>query len=327
MRIFKKAAVSMTAVGLLAFGAVVGVGGSAFAGQGPEGLITGCESQVGSVVPGLEPNCVALGGSTDNPTSIAIYVDTEGLGALIDAQPGQGLDAAWTLSCVVNGTTVNVPGTYDITSTSQASYTTINLQTAVGSPEPNQCEIEYMTVETALPLGGGKLTRDAVNVASFVVGVAALSATASPGAIYQDEGTTPAGAHAGLCADDTANGNAGSKIQSFQCLSDLADAFVRTSTGQLVHNGDCVGLSGSNVVLATCIANDAAQQWAQSTVGGTIMNRLTSTCLTASSVKDGTQLTVNACGSGTDQKWNLPAVSAVPIQPAAPAWGAARYQR
>jgi len=327
VRIFKKAAASMTAVGLLAFGAVVGVGGSAFADQGPDGLITGCETTVGLAVPGLEPNCEALGGSTDNPTAIAIYVDTSDLGALIDAQPGQGLDVSWTLSCVVNGTTVNVPGIYDVTSTSQAPYTIIGLQTAVGSPEPNQCEIEYMTVKTALPLSGDKLTPDGPINNSFTVGVEALAATASPGAIYQDEGRTPAGAHAGLCADDTANGNAGSKIQGFQCLSDLADAFVRTSTGQLVHNGDCVGLSGSNVILATCIANDAAQQWVQSTAGGTIMNRLTSTCLTASSVKDGTQLTVEACGSGADQKWNLPAVSAVPIQPAAPAWGAAPHQR
>src|ERR1700677_3533172 len=135
MRIFKKAAVSMTAVGLLAVGAVVGVGGSALAApKGPDTLITGCDAQVNTVGDGFEPNCEAIGGTVDNPTVIAIYVDTDDLGALIDAQPGQGMDASWTLSCLVNGTTVSVPGTYDVTSTSQAPDAIIDLQKAVGSP-------------------------------------------------------------------------------------------------------------------------------------------------------------------------------------------------
>ena len=128
MRIFKKAAVSMTAVGLLAVGAVVGVGGSALAApKGPDTLITGCDAQVNTVGDGFEPNCEAIGGTVDNPTVIAIYVDTDDLGALIDAQPGQGMDASWTLSCLVNGTTVSVPGTYDVTSTSQAPDAIIDL--------------------------------------------------------------------------------------------------------------------------------------------------------------------------------------------------------
>src|SRR5580692_11550037 len=139
MWIFKKAAVSMAAVSLLALGAVVGVGGSALAAAGPGTLITGCEAQVNTVANGFEPNCEAIGGSIDNPTVIVVDVDTDDLGTLIDDQKGQGMDASWTLSCVVNGTPVNVPGTYDVTSTSQAPFTIINLQTAVGSPMPNRC--------------------------------------------------------------------------------------------------------------------------------------------------------------------------------------------
>jgi hypothetical protein len=150
---------------------------------------------------------------------------------------------------------------------------------------------------------------------TFTVGVAALANTTVPGAIYQAEGTTRAGTQAALCADDTDNGNAGSKIQSFQCLNDLADAFVRTSSGQLVHNGDCVGLSGGNVILSACTAGEESQEWLQSAVGARVWNRSTGTCLTAPSVLAAIQLTVTSCGNGANQKWHLPAPSAAPARP------------
>jgi hypothetical protein len=323
MRIFKKAAVSTTAFCLLALGAVVGVGGTALAapGPGPGELITGCEAQVNTVSNGFEPNCEAIGGSIDNPTVIAVYVDTDDLGALIDDQKGQGLDASWTLSCLVNGTPVNVPGTYDVTSTAQAPYTIIGLQTAVGSPAPNRCSVEDLTVQTALTLGVDIRRLSALSehardgAEAFTVGVAALANTAVPGAIYQAEGTTKAGAQAALCADDTGNGNAGSKIQSFQCLGDLADAFVQTSSGQLVHNGDCVGLAGGKVILSTCAAGEESQEWQQSAVGARVWNRSNGNCLTAPSVRAGVQLTVTPCGNGANQKWHLPAATAAPALP------------
>jgi hypothetical protein len=112
-----------------------------------------------------------------------------------------------------------------------------------------------------------------------------------------------------LCADDTANANAGSKIQAFQCLSDLADYYVQSSSGQLVHNGDCVGLAGNKVVLQSCVAGEQSQRWSQSTVGGTLTNQSSNTCLTAPSPTDGTQLTVASCHGGANQKWHLPRVS------------------
>ena len=350
MWIFKKAAVSMAAVSLLALGAVVGVGGSALAAAGPGTLITGCEAQVNTVANGFEPNCEAIGGSIDNPTVIVVDVDTDDLGTLIDDQKGQGMDASWTLSCVVNGTPVNVPGTYDVTSTSQAPFTIINLQTAVGSPMPNRCSIEDLTVQTALSLiplilrpstlgenalgenalRENALRQHALGDSSFTVGVVALASTALPGGIYQAEGTTKGGARAVLCADDTANGNAGSKIQGFQCLNDLADSFVRTSSGQLVHNGDCVGLSGSKVILSTCTAGETSQEWLPSAVGARVRNRSTGTCLTAPSVMEGIQLTVTPCGNGANQKWHLPAASAAPVLPdlsSASIWRALRLRR
>jgi hypothetical protein len=174
-------------------------------------------------------------------------------------------------------------------------------------------------MHTLLPLN----VVDIDEAVPFQIGAVAVATTAVPGAIRQDEGTTSGGAHAALCADDTANGDAGSKIQGFECLSDLAQGFVQTSTGQLVNNGDCMtATKGGGVLLDTCVADDTAQQWTQSKPGGTIKNKSTGTCLTAPSVKNGTPLTVAACGRAVRQQWELPKLTPAPVSPAA-ALGAA----
>jgi hypothetical protein len=75
MRIFMKAVTSTVAVGLLAFGAVAGSGGSAFAGPAPVPYvpITGCSTSVAGVAVGYTPNCTAVGGTMDHPnTSIIV---------------------------------------------------------------------------------------------------------------------------------------------------------------------------------------------------------------------------------------------------------------
>jgi Ricin-type beta-trefoil lectin domain len=81
----------------------------------------------------------------------------------------------------------------------------------------------------------------------------------------------------------------------------------RRNHAQLV---DCLDVSGNNVVLAACITNKASQRWAQTKVGGTLRNQSTGTCLTASSPKAFTPLTVAACGNASNQKWHAPNVSA-----------------
>jgi Ricin-type beta-trefoil lectin domain len=315
MRIFMKAVASTATVGLLALGVVAGSGGSAFAGADPYTLIAGCETTVDDVAVGYVPNCTGLAGTIEHPnTSIVIGVETntDALDALINDQKGQGYDASWELVCSVNGSTVTVPGSYQITTTTQSPFTTIDLQKAVGSPSPNQCSVEELQVSTILPL----VAVDLDEAVPFEIGVGAESTAAVPGAIHQEAGTTSAGARAELCANDTANGNAGTKIQAFQCLSDLADSFVQTSTGQLVHNGDCVSVTaGGYVFLARCAANDTLERWGQSKAGGSVENQSTDTCLTAPSVKAGTQLTVKACGSAANQQWYLPAATAVPAAP------------
>jgi hypothetical protein len=325
MRIFMKAVTSTVTVGLLAFGAVAGSGGSAFAGPPPipEPPITGCSTSVAGVAVGYTPNCTAVSGTIDHPnTSIVIgFTETsDALAKLIDDQPGQGLTEQWLLACDVNGATVTASGTYTATSIAQAPFTVLDLQSAVGSPDPNQCSVEDLTVHTLLPLD----LVDIDEALPFQIGAIAVGTTAAPGAIRQDEGTTSGGAHAALCADDTANGNAGAKIQGFECLSDLAQDFVQTSTGQLVNNGDCMTVTkGGTVVLDGCVVSDQIQQWTQATPGGTLKNTSTGTCLTAPSVKNGTPLTVTACGGGAREQWALPKLTPAPVAPSVAAFGAA----
>jgi hypothetical protein len=327
MRIFMKAVASTATVGLLAFGAVAGGGGPAFAGVNPYSLITGCTTSVDNVAAGFVPNCTAISGTIEHPNT-SIFVELEEtedtLGTLIDDQSGQGFEASWDLVCDVNGTSVTTPGKYEITSTTQAPYTTIDLQSAVGSPDPYPCAVDDLTVQTVLPL----IAADLDDAVPFQIGVAAVATLAVPGAIRQDEGTTAGGAHAAICADDTANGNAGAKIQAFQCLADHAQYFVQTSAGQLVHNGDCMSvIAGGHVVLARCVVNNTAQRWTQSKAGGPVENQSTGTCLTAPSVSNGTPLTVKACGGAAHQQWDLPAASAGLSPRAVAALGAALFRK
>jgi len=108
MRIFKKAAASTVAIGLLAFGAVAGSGGAALANTGES--VTACSAQYGALAIGLLPNCTAGDSTIDHPTSITITLNTTALGALLNVIPGEGLAETWNLSCVVNGGAVSVPG-------------------------------------------------------------------------------------------------------------------------------------------------------------------------------------------------------------------------
>jgi hypothetical protein len=180
MRIFMKAVASTATVGLLACG-----GGPAFAGVNPYSLITGCTTSVDNVAAGFVPNCTAISGTIEHPNT-SIFVELEEtedtLGTLIDDQSGQGFEASWDLVCDVNGTSVTTPGKYEITSTTQAPYTTIDLQSAVGSPDPYPCAVDDLTVQTVLPLNAADLD-DAL---PFQIGVAAVAAVAVPGTIRQD---------------------------------------------------------------------------------------------------------------------------------------------
>jgi hypothetical protein len=309
MRSFKKAGAFISAVGLLAFGAAVS-GGTAFAATGQS--VAGCSELVGTLAIGLQPNCTADDATVDNPSSITITVDTAALSALINAIPGLAMDSSWTLSCLVDGATVSKPGSYDITSTDQSASTTIDLQAIVGSPEPSSCTISDLTVKTSVALSIG-----ALSLSPFSIGIAATADNATPGAVYASYPSDSAGAHAEVCADDANNGDSGTHVQAFQCLSDQADYWVQVSTHQFVHNGDCLTDSGGSVILQTCVAspaNSSGQIWNQQNASGagSLTNANGGGCLTApaSGTIDSATLRVASCHGAVGQKWTVPAATA-----------------
>jgi Ricin-type beta-trefoil lectin domain len=305
MRIFKKVATSMAAVGLLAFGAVAGSGGSALAAA--DQPITGCSASEGLLALGLVPNCTAGDSTILNPTSITITLNTTALAALINAVPGLGMKATWTLSCVVNGATATAPGSLTVTNTSQSASDVIDLQTAVGSPTPASCTVENLKATTTLALSIG-----ALSLSPFVVGVNATADTTIPGAIYADYPNDAAGAHAVVCADDTGNGQSGTTVQGFQCLSDLADYWTQTPAGQFVHNGVCLTDAEGAAKIELCASNpnnSSGQLWTSAATGaGEVTNADGAGCLTAPSAGtiSGASLMVAACTGARGQEWTVP---------------------
>jgi hypothetical protein len=306
----KKFAAASAAVSMLAFGAVAAGGGSAFAST--DTSVTGCDATLGALALGLFPNCTAGDGTVASPTSITITINTTSLGALLDVIPGLGEKATWTLNCDVNGGVVSAPGSYEVTTTSQSSSDVIHLQAAVGSPNPTDCTVSDLQVTTTLALSLGALGLNAITI-----GVAATADNATPGAVYANYPDDSIGAHSEVCADDTGNGNSGTKIQAFQCLSDQADYWIQVSTSQFTHNGDCMTDSGGDVTLASCIANpgnSSGQIWNQqnSSGPGTLSNANGGGCLTApaSGTIDFAALKVAACHGGVGQEWTVPAPTA-----------------
>src|SRR5579863_3532665 len=147
---FKKFALASAAVGLLAFGAVGAGGGAAYAST--DTSVTGCDATVGALAVGLVPNCTAADSTIASPTSITITLNTTSLGALLNVLPSLGEKATWTLNCEVSGSNVSVPGSYTVTSTSQSASDVIDLQTAVGSPNPTDCTVSGLNVTTTVSL-------------------------------------------------------------------------------------------------------------------------------------------------------------------------------
>lgn len=310
MRIFKKAAASAVAVGLLAFGGVAGSGGSAFAATAQP--VTGCSATLGVLALGLFPNCTAGNSTIANPTSVTITVNTTSLGSLLNVIPGLGMKATWTLSCVVDGNTVNVPGSLTVSSLAASASTTIDLQSAVGSPNPSSCTVVNLKATTTLALTIGALLLPLITV-----GANATADTGVPGAVYSNYPSDKNGAHAVVCADDRGNGNSGSVVQAFACLSDLADQWIQMGTGQFVHNGVCLTDTGAAVSLEKCIAspsNSSGQVWRGSSSGaGELRNADGNGCLTApsSGTIDSAALRVAACKGALGQAWTIPNVTPV----------------
>jgi hypothetical protein len=308
MRIFKKAAISMAAASLLACGVVAGGGGSASAAT--DQSLNGCNATYGIILGlSLLPTCTAGDSTIANPTSIDITLNTSSLGSILNLL-GLGVKATWTLSCTVDGSPVTSTGSFQVTTASQVATYQINLQTAVGSPDPTACTVHNLKATSLASL-------TALTLNLITIGASATADTGVPGAVYANYPSDSDGAHAVVCADDTNNGNSGTNVQAYQCLSDLADQWIQVGTGQFVHNGDCLTANGAAVTIESCLASPSSssgQVWSSSTSGaGEMSNGNGGGCLTApsSGTIAGAPLRMAACRGALGQQWTVPNVTAV----------------
>jgi hypothetical protein len=308
MRIFKKTVASTAAAGLLALGAVAGSGGAAEAATGQS--LNGCNATYGIILGlSLLPTCTAGDSTVANPTSITITLNTSSLGTILNLL-GAGVKATWTLSCTVDGNQVTSAGSFQATTLSSVSTDVIDLRSAVGSPNPSSCTVTNLRASSLASL-------TALTLNLITIGVSATADTGVPGAVYSNYPKDSSGAHAVVCADDVGNGNQGSTIQAFQCLSDLADQWIQMPDGQFVHNGDCMTDTGGAVKLERCIAspsNSSGQVWnAASSGAGQMSNADGNGCLTApsSGTIDTSALRVAACKGAVGQSWTVPNVTPV----------------
>lgn len=321
MRIFGKAAVAAAAAGIAVAGTLVAGAGVAHAAT--KQSVTGCELTAGVLVAGLTPQCTAGDSTVSSPTSITVtaipaFFTVLGSSTISGLLGGLGLlqeTVSYTLNCSVNGGIVSKSESFTATTTASSQSQTVDLQSAAGSPVPNNCTISGLTATSQLSLSAGLLsTLQALGLLpNLTFGVQVTANTAVPGAIWMSAAKTSSGLSADICADDAGNGNAGAIVQAYQCNSDLAQYWVQASTGQLVRNGVCVTQIGSKVSLAKCSGTNVAQQWTVQGTGGRIghiVNKSSGQCLTAPSPKNFVQLTATACKSGAaNQKWSGPGKS------------------
>jgi hypothetical protein len=311
MRKFRTAAATLAATGLAVFGVATASG---VANAKTHQAITSCSVGSGVIVAGIAPKCTASNGTINNPTQVTVRVNPSFFSALSGLPIIGSLlatDVTYTLACSVGGKTKTAAESYTATS-AMANTQVLNLQKEIGSPAPNWCQIRDLTASApaaiVIPLG-----------AIFTFGVTATGNNGTPGEIwaqYPGSGKAPST----VCVDDTANGNAGTVVQAFQCENDLADGWIVLPNGQFVHNGDCLTNSKGTATLEHCVAKPgpaSSQVWVAHGAPGKF-GRVTSAsddgCLSAKSMGkvDGSALTVKHCVSGKlGQYWKVPAATRV----------------
>jgi hypothetical protein len=307
MRNLRTAAAVLAATGIAALGAVTATSGVANAAS--DLSITGCSTNVGVLTVGLLVNCSAPTGTIYNPTQIKVTVNKTALTALL-GDLGVGVKVKYDLTCSVDGSNVTRHKQFTATKPNQ-NWQVVDLQQTVGSPEPNQCQVQNLSAKSLASLSILKYP-----ILGF--GATATGDNGIPGAIWAQYPPSTSGAGSTVCADDTGNGNAGTKIQAYQCEQDLADQWIQVSK-QLVHNGDCMTNEGGWVKLEKCEAG----QWAAPNQTWNVMGTPYKSgeitqgngwCLSApaSGMVDGSQLSVQHCGTtGYVQWWKAPGNTAV----------------
>jgi Ricin-type beta-trefoil lectin domain len=317
MRKFAKLAAAVATSGIAVFGSFAASGGVANAAV--DQPVADCSTgSSGLLSLNVFPSCSSDGSTAINPSSITVTANPSFFNTL-GALPGitallallnQSLseDITYTLNCSVNGQTATYNGSFSATAANQSQ--TVSMQTAVGSPQPGNCQVTDLSATSLVSISTPLLIL--LGGTKFDFGVSATVNTGVSGAIYANNGTTAKGAGASTCLDDANNGNAGSKIQAYQCNSDLAQFWIQSSTHQIVRNGVCLTQNGANATLAKCSGTNHAQVWDVNGTGGStgeIVNESTNQCLTMASPKNFSQITVKNCTGAATQKWTGPAPS------------------
>lgn len=305
MRDFRKAVATLAATGIATLGAVAATGGVANAATNVP--LTGCSVASTSLLSiGLTPECEAGDGTMYNPTSFTLTVDRSYFNALGGLVSGLGVTVNWTLSCNVDGGNRAASGVLHATSSDYSE--TIDLQSAVGSPAPNQCTFTHLSAKSTVAITS-TLLAELLGAAPFTFGVSATGDNGNPGALWaQYPGNST------ICADVPANGNHGAPVQAFECQNDSANQWMYLSSGQLVHNGDCLTNTPQGELIAACQVGDSSQKWVPEYASGPgfLTNASNNECLTAptSGVIQGSRLKTATCKPGdVGQQWHLPAVS------------------
>jgi hypothetical protein len=333
MRKFRKVAAAIAATGLVALGAVAAAGGGASAATaraagpavtrqpGPPGPpapgsvipMGGCIVAGPALLAGPVVGCISTASTADNPTSITVTVDPEFFRDLFPVRARADVD--YRLSCLVDGQWVTSRTDRGFHAFfPRHNFHVINLLRAVGSPAPNQCVLADLTVTTDVgPVILGAALR---HHRDFALAVFATAVTAEPGAIFRTDAKNANGATPSICADVKGNGNAGTPVQVWSCNSGLAQLWIRVSSGQVVHNGDCLDDVGGSVFIQPCVKHldlNSTQVWTSTPVNTfgytTLVNRGTNGCLTAASPANGTPLTVTPCTGAANQMWKVPGVT------------------
>jgi hypothetical protein len=314
MRNIRTAVATFAATGLAALGAIAASGGVANASQNLS--ITGCSVDHSLVSAQVFPSCEAADGTIYNPTEITVSVDRSFFDALAPhLNPGElpflKAGVHYTLACSVNGHWRFDHEHFIADGRPHGGNSdTVDLQRAVGSPSPNSCQVRDLSATSLL-----NLSLIHTPIPNFSFAVSAQGDNGTPGTIWAQYPKNSVGSGSTVCVDDTANGNAGSAVQAFQCENDLADAWLATTDGQYVHNGDCLTQTGNGVSLEPCENHPhpgSNQVWhfrGSSASAGWLTNTNGNGCLTApsSGTIDGTQLTVQNCTGALGQLWKVPA--------------------
>jgi hypothetical protein len=109
---------------------------------------------------------------------------------------------------------------------------------------------------------------------------------------------------AAKCVDDshgsTASGNA---IDTFACTGKTPQRITFTSNGELQLVGKCI--TATSVAYLEPCTGRTSQAWTRLSNGEYVL-RASRKCLTEPSTRNGTRVTLTACGNAADQHWSLP---------------------